>query len=155
MASGVRSSSLTERPGQSEDAAARRSAFTVAVVFAVMAAWQFHRGHTVRLYVFGGAAVALVAVALIPSAARRFHRGWMNLAHVLGAINSRIILSILYFLVITPIGRIVRWTGHDPLTRRAPRSGSYWIARPRPRQSRAEFEKTVLTMPPQSRRSPL
>jgi hypothetical protein len=142
MAGGGRSSGLTERPRQSDDAIARRSAITVAVVFALMAAWQWHRGRPLRIEIFAGAAVALVVVALIPPAARRFHRGWMTLAHALGAINSRIILSVLYFLIITPIGRIVRWTGYDPLTRRTPRSDSYWIARPHARQSRSEFEKT-------------
>ncbi len=141
-AGGSGSSCLTDRRAPSADAVARRSAITVALIFALMAAWQWHRGRALRVDIFGGAAVALVVVALIPPAARRFHRGWMTLAHVLGAINSRIILSVLYFLVITPIGRIVRWTGHDPLTRRAPRSGSYWIARPHARQSRSEFEKT-------------
>jgi len=142
MDGGVRSSSLTDRAARIDDASARRSAITVGIVFALMAGWQLYRGHYLRLYIFGLLAAALVLVSLIPPAARAFHRGWMGLAHVLGAVNSRIILSVLYFLVITPIGRIVRWTGHDPLTRRAPRAGSYWIARPSPRQSRSDFEKT-------------
>jgi len=115
---------------------------TVAIVFALMAAWQLYRGHHLRLYIFGLLAAALILVSLSAPAARVFHRGWMGLAHVLGAVNSRIILSILYFLVITPIGRIVRWTGHDPLARRAPRAASYWIGRPLPRQSHSDFEKT-------------
>jgi len=133
---------LTDRAARLDDASARRSAITVACVFALMAGWQLYRGHHVRLYVFSVLAATLILVALIAPAARAFHRGWMGLAHVLGAINSRIILSILYLLVITPIGRIVRWTGHDPMSRRAPRGASYWIARPSPRQSRADFEKT-------------
>jgi hypothetical protein len=142
MGGGVRSSSLTDPASRIDDASARRSALTVALVFALMAAWQLYRGHHVRLYVFGLLAAAVFVVSLIAPAARAFHRGWMGLAHVLGAVNSRIILSVLYFLVITPIGRIVRWTGHDPLARRAPRAASYWIARPSPRQSRGDFEKT-------------
>ena len=140
MAGGGRSSGLTEPTSRSADAIARRSAITVALIFALMAAWQWHRGRPLRIDIFGGAAVALVVVALIPPAARGFHRGWMTLAHVLGAINSRIILSVLYFLIITPIGRIVRWTGHDPLTRRAPRSGCTGL-RGRTRDNRARNSK--------------
>ena len=133
---------MTERAARVDDASARRSAITVAIVFALMAAWQLYRGHHLRLYIFGLLAAVLTLVSLLAPAARVFHRGWMGLAHVLGAVNSRIILSVLYFLVITPIGRIVRWTGHDPLTRRAPRATSYWIGRPSARQSRSDFEKT-------------
>lgn len=133
---------MTDRIARVDDASARRSAITVAIVFALMAAWQMYRGHYVRLYIFGLLAAVLIVVSLIVPAARAFHRGWIGLANVLGALNSRIILSVLYVLVITPIGRIVRWTGHDPLTRRTPRATSYWIARPATRQSRSDFEKT-------------
>lgn len=133
---------MTDQAAHLGDASARRSAITVAMVFALMAAWQLYRGHPLRLRIFGLLAAVLILVAIVGPAARAFHRGWMGLARGLGAVNSRIILSVLYFLVITPIGRIVRWTGHDPLTRRAPRAASYWIARPSARQSRADFEKT-------------
>jgi hypothetical protein len=132
---------LTDRRRPSDAPAARRSAITVAVVLAVLAAWQAYRGHPIRRDLFALVSLGLVVVAVIPSAARLFHRLWMGLAHVLGTVNSTVVLSILYFVVITPIGRLVRWTGHDPLTRRGPRAASYWITRPRTRQSRSEFER--------------
>jgi Saxitoxin biosynthesis operon protein SxtJ len=120
----------------------RRSTLTVVAVLALIAGWSFYRGHQIRFEIVAALAGILFVVAFVPPAARIFHRYWMGLAHVLGAINSRIILSLLYFLVITPVGSLVRWSGHDPLRRRTQRSTSYWVPRPQPRQTRAEFEKT-------------
>ena len=44
-------------------------------------------------------------------------RGWMRFAEVLGRINTRIILTLLYCVVITPVGWIVRRWRDDPLDR--------------------------------------
>jgi hypothetical protein len=48
----------------------------------------------------------------------------------IGWLVSRVVLAIVYFLVITPIGLIRRLRGHDPLALRAdPTASSYWVAR--------------------------
>ena len=61
----------------------------------------------------------LVAAALIaPTILRPFHRVWMRLGETLGWVNSRIILSVVFYLVILPIGVIRRLTGSDPMRRR-------------------------------------
>jgi hypothetical protein len=57
-------------------------------------------------------------------------RGWMRFAEVVGRVNTRIILTLVYALVFTPIG-LVRRALRDPLDRRM-RDGraSVWIRRP-------------------------
>ena len=40
---------------------------------------------------------------------------WMKLGHLLGWLNSRIILSVVYILVLLPIALIMRLKGYDPL----------------------------------------
>ena len=45
-------------------------------------------------------------------------QAWWRMAMVLGYINARIILSILFFFVLTPLAFIWRLIGKDPLTRR-------------------------------------
>ena len=52
------------------------------------------------------------------SAPRLLHypyKGWMLLGHVLGLINSHIILGLVFILVLQPIAYIMRLTGYDPL----------------------------------------
>ncbi|MCA1605251.1 MAG: SxtJ family membrane protein, partial [Acidobacteria bacterium] len=53
-------------------------------------------------------------------------KAWMLLAEGLSFISTRIILALVFFLVLTPIGVVKRLLGWDPLSRRSASSGSYW-----------------------------
>ena len=53
-------------------------------------------------------------------------RLWMRLAELLGGVVTVVILAVVYFLVLTPIGLFKRATGWDPLLRRALPAPSYW-----------------------------
>lgn len=69
------------------------------------------------------------------------NRVWMALAHALSCITSPIILGLVFFGVLTPIGVIKRVFGWDPLYRRTTRRSSYWHAySPRQRNPR-HYEK--------------
>ena len=60
--------------------------------------------------------VALLLITMIwPNAFRPLATLWFGLSHVMSSIVSRVILSILFFLVVTPIGLIRRLTGADAL----------------------------------------
>jgi len=64
-------------------------------------------------------AAALVLPALaVPQALGPVHRGWMKFGHVLGWINTRVILGILFFAVVTPISALMRLLGKDPMHKR-------------------------------------
>jgi hypothetical protein len=57
----------------------------------------------------------------------------MTLGEMLGWVNSRIILSVLYYLLIVPIGALQRMSGSDPMRRKIERNAmTYKI----PRKSR-------------------
>jgi hypothetical protein len=120
---------------------ARRSALVVAVCFGLLSAWQIYRAHTMLAWIFGVSAVALLVCRMIPVAAVAFHRGWMALAEALGYVNSRILLSLIYYLIIAPTALVLRLIGRDPLDRRGARRSSYWVARPRVEPSRERFER--------------
>lgn len=64
---------------------------------------------------------------------------WMKLAEGMSYISSRIILAIVFFLVLTPIGLIKRAMGWDPLQRRSGSRDSFW--QPYPKRQRDHFEK--------------
>lgn len=44
---------------------------------------------------------------------------WLGLSHLLGTVMSKILLSLVFFLLVTPMGVIRRWLGKDPLQLRA------------------------------------
>lgn len=52
-----------------------------------------------------------------PQTLRPVYRVWMRLGMLLGRITTPIVLGILFFLVIAPMGYIMRLAGHDPMAR--------------------------------------
>jgi hypothetical protein len=58
----------------------------------------------------------------------------MWIGHVLGWINTRIILGFVFYLIVTPTGAIRRWLGKDPMGQKLrPDLDSYRVTRhPRP-----------------------
>lgn len=124
------------------DAQARKSALLVAAVLLLIAAWNFYRGRTTVVVIFAPVGAALVVAGLFfPAAARAFHKGWMRFAVALGHVNSRVLLTLMYYLVFTPYGLASRLFGRDPLRRRGKASESYWTERGQTRQTREQFER--------------
>ena len=124
------------------DAQARKSALLVAAVLLCISAWNVYRGRTTAAVVFGAPGAALVAAGLlVPPAARAFHGAWMKFAVLLGHVNSRVLLTLVYYLAVTPYGLVTRLVGRDPLRRRGARAGSYWVERKATRQAREQFER--------------
>lgn len=106
-------------------------------VFSVIGLWPFvFRGESPRLWalVLGGVLMMLGAIA--PQSLKQVHAGWMKIGHVLGAINTKIILGLIYYLLITPMGIVMRLLGKDSMHRALNRDVStYRVVRtPRPRQ---------------------
>jgi len=124
------------------DAQARKSALLVAAVLLAVAAWNLYRGRTTVVTIFGGlGGVLLITGLLVPPAARAFHTTWMKFAALLGHVNSRVLLTLMYYLVVTPYGFVTRLAGRDPLRRRGAKAESYWVERKTTRQAREQFER--------------
>ena len=130
------------REGRVTDRQARKTALAVAAVLLLIAAWNFYRGRTGGVVTFAAFGAALAAAGLLfPAAARAFHNAWMRFASALGHLNSRVLLSLMFYGVLTPYGFVSRLAGRDPLRRRAKGRESYWIPRRTTRQTREQFER--------------
>jgi hypothetical protein len=58
------------------------------------------------------------------------HIGWMTLAFALGWFNTRLLLGVFYYLILTPIGVLMRLFGKDLIDQRIDKSAtSYWKKR--------------------------
>ncbi|MCI5158627.1 MAG: sxtJ [Candidatus Electrothrix sp. AUS1_2] len=63
-------------------------------------------------------AAGLFLVSLVaPKALGPLNRAWMFLGHILGWINTRIILGIVFILIFTPTALVFRLLGKDPMQR--------------------------------------
>ena len=81
------------------------------------------------IWVAGG---ILIAVYWAVRPVRRLmYVGWMYAAFPIGWTVSHVLMALIFYLVMTPIGWLMRATGRDPLFRRFDRSArTYWISRP-------------------------
>jgi hypothetical protein len=114
----------------------------VAFVLVLIVLWSFYRGRTTVYWVAGSICAVLILMALLlPALARRFHVAWMNAARVLGWINSRLMLSLVFYILFVPYNLVSRLMGRDSLNRRKPGGESYWIKRETTRQTKAQFER--------------
>lgn len=120
----------------------RRFGFTVAVPLALLAVLGVWRGHTILPAVLGALVVALGGIALVaPGVLAPVQRAWMVGAHALGWFNTRVLLGLVYFVVMTPTGIVMRLVGRDPLNRRLRDRPSYWIRRNKSPDSRGSMER--------------
>lgn len=76
------------------------------------------------------AIVAVVAVALsaiLPGVMRYVYLGAIYVTLPIGWVVSHVIMAVVYFLVVTPIGWIMKLCGYDPMHRRIdPAATTYW-----------------------------
>jgi hypothetical protein len=73
------------------------------------------------------AVLALVACAVQPRWFRGFYRGGMTVSFHIGQVMGKILLTILFLLVVTPMGLLLRMMGKDLLQLKRPSSVStYW-----------------------------
>jgi hypothetical protein len=108
----------------------RKFGYTVAIGFTVIGAVSWWRHHTVAPIVLWSLAVLNGVPALVaPKVLRPVERVWMIVGDYLGWINTRIILTALFYIVVTPAGLLMRLF-RDPLDRELYETrASYWSRR--------------------------
>ncbi|HEU4886793.1 MAG TPA: SxtJ family membrane protein [Thermoanaerobaculia bacterium] len=101
-------------------------ALIVSGALLAIAAYQRWRGAQpwVVIALVSIAAVLSLLSAVAPRSLHPVYRGWMRVGEVLGWINTRIILTLVFFLVVTPIGLLMRLFGRSPIA--TVKRDSYW-----------------------------
>ena len=108
----------------------RQFGVTIGLVLGLLGSWFLWRDKE-GSYLFLIIATLFLCLGLIlPKLLKPFHKLWMTLAVLLGWLMTRIILIILFYLVVTPIGLLAKLSGKDFLNRKFNRDAqSYWIRR--------------------------
>jgi len=106
----------------------REFGLIVGGVFLLLGLWWIYRGkfHLASEMVLPLGAVLVLLGLVFPRALVLPNKAWMGLAEVLSFVSTRVILALVFFGIVTPIGFIKRLFGWDPLNRRAAASESYW-----------------------------
>jgi hypothetical protein len=98
-------------------------------VIASLVYFKYDQQTAGRWVLIVSAALGLLG-ACVPTLIRPVYVTWMALAFPIGWTISHIMMGIVFYLVITPIGFIMKACGRDPMRRRLDRScQSYWLRR--------------------------
>ena len=97
----------------------RSFGISVGGVLTAIAAYLAWRGRMDRAALIGGIGVTLIVLGLLAPRLLKWPSAvWWKFAMVLGHVNARVILTIAFLIVLTPVGLVWRLIGHDPLARR-------------------------------------
>lgn len=98
-------------------------------VVALIIFWRSGWTQTPWVERFGIAAAAFLALSIVwPKALTPIEWAWMKLAMVLNYVMTRVLLTLVFFLAVTPVGLIFKLLGKDLLDRRFdPKASTYWV----------------------------
>jgi len=109
----------------------RRFGVTVGLILVFLAAWPAIRHHQpVRLWLGAIGLVLFLLGLAIPRVLDPLNSLWFKLGLGLARVTNPIVMGIMFFGGMVPLGWLMRWLGHDLLRlRRATEAETYWIVR--------------------------
>jgi hypothetical protein len=113
----------------------RNFGLIVGGIFVLIGVWPvIFRGGSPRVWALAAGSLLILSGLVYPRSLTQVHRAWMAAGHVLGWVNTRIILGIFFYLILTPFGLAMRLFGKDFMRLKpAPNADTYRIGRkPRP-----------------------
>ena len=105
----------------------RKFGLVTSIPFLLLGAWLLYKGRPAAPYVLAPGILLSLFGLVIPSALRPVEKGWMWFALKLQIVTTTIILSVAYFLILTPIAIVMRLRGRDALQLKRKEGGSYWL----------------------------
>ncbi len=113
-------------------------------LFSAVAGWLCWRGESPRAAtVFWSlAGLSLILGAVRPRAIRPLFVGLIYLTAPIGWVVSHVVLALVYYLVLTPIGLVLRVLGRDTMKRRFEREAkTYWVSSQKERPLKSYFRQ--------------
>ena len=116
----------------------RRFGLTVGSAFLVFATVALSRVRPTAAALLGSIGLVLaIAGILIPTRLAPVEREWMALARPISFVTTPIVIAVMYFGIITPVGLLRRLVADNPIVQRATSNG-YWKTRAKGRSSNME-----------------
>jgi hypothetical protein len=109
--------------------ALRKFGLLFLVVGALIAAWLLYLGNAAWPWAAAAGALFGLLGLFLPAALKYPYLAWMTLALVIGWFVSRLLLALLYYLLVTPLGVVLKMMGKDFMEDSFDESESYWHRR--------------------------
>lgn len=99
--------------------------------FGIIGALAFKHGkHSLAETMWKGSGAICVLALVWPKGARPFYWVWMRLGLVIGFVMSRVVLTLIFYGVVTPIALFFKFKKRDELNLKKPSGLSFWLDHP-------------------------
>ena len=115
--------------------------FAIGFILLIIGLFFFVRGRDLFVYFFSIGSILIILGGITPLILKPIYKIWMIFAVIIGWIMTRIILSVLFFSIITIIGLFTRLIGKDFLNLKSKSNESYWNIRNKERELNQDYEK--------------
>jgi hypothetical protein len=120
----------------------RRFGLIASLFFGALLVLSLWRGNMVTGVIFSGLALLGLGFLILPGPLSPLYRGWLKTTTLIGRLMTMVILTVVYFTVLTPMAWLKRCFGGRPLPISPDRgASSYWVTRSEPAQPRERFIK--------------
>jgi len=93
-------------------------------------------------YPLSFAAAFFAAGLFLPVLLKPVYKAWMILSVVMGFIMTKVIMVVIFYLILTPLGLIASMTGKKFLDMKIDKSAkSYWITREKTQKLKSDYER--------------
>ena len=114
----------------------RSFGFVFFVVFLIVALWPLKYGEDFRLWALSLSIIFLILGVLNSKLLTPLNKLWFKFGIFLGSIVSPVVMGMVYFIVVTPVGIFMRLLGKDLLKiNKVKNSPTYWIERDKQQDS--------------------
>lgn len=122
--------------------AIRKFGIIGAVLFAILTTVSCLNQHIWQLVLFSLLLLLCVGFIIIPNKLKPIYAGWLTIAHFLGKVNTAILLTLFYYLAITPFRLVRKIFGVKSVFVKIDRnSDTYWVKRKSPGQNKESYYK--------------
>ena len=100
------------------------------IVFLILSLWPLKNGNNLNFYFLVVSFIFLILVVLNSKLLSTLNKAWIKFGEILGLIIAPIVMSLVYFVILTPVSLIVRLFGKDLLGLKFIKENeTYWIKR--------------------------
>ncbi len=103
------------------------------IVFLIISLYPMTKNQDIRIWSFAIAFIFLILGILNSKILTPLNKTWFRFGLLLGKIVSPLVMGIIFFLVVTPIGLFMRIVGKDILNLKFNKNESYWIEKTGPK----------------------
>ena len=115
--------------------------FTIGFILLIIGVFLFVKEKDLFIYFFSIGSILIILGGIAPVILKPFYKIWMIFAVIIGWIMTRVILSVLFFSIITTIGIFTRLIGKDFLNLKSKNNESYWNIRNKEYELNQDYEK--------------